>query len=157
MRRFCRFSSTLRCHSCQRVCSVREHARVVDRIINLSAFARACVCVCVLTPILVWHLYFYGGQQPLSMLPVPAAYDCGPYRAGPGSYHYRRLIQAAYCWRADALRVVVCWDCAFWRDMFIVCVCFLYIYIYIGVRGSHTQGISSLGAIGTEAWQNSGL
>ncbi len=91
------------------------------------------------------------------MLPVPAAYDCGPYRAGPGSYHYRRLIQAAYCWRADALRVVVCWDCAFWRDMFIVCVCFLYIYIYIGVRGSHTQGISSLGAIGTEAWQNSGL
>ncbi len=94
MRRFCRFSSTLRCHSCQRVCSVREHARVVDRIINLSAFARACVCVCVLTPILVWHLYFYGGQQPLSMLPVPAAYDCGPYRAarcdrphGPGSYY----------------------------------------------------------------------
>ena len=72
------------------------------------------------------------------MLPVPAAYDCGPYRAGPGSYHYRRLIQAAYCWRADALRVVVCWDCAFWRDMFIVCVCFLYIYIYRSEGLPHT-------------------
>ena len=46
LRRFCRFGSFLRCHSCLRVSCCWIHARIVDRIINLSAFARACVCVC---------------------------------------------------------------------------------------------------------------